>query len=394
MKKDRLLNIAEKYGTPSFLFDEVDLRNRMREIYNIFGDGIELCYSIKANPFLIPAMDGCCERLEVCSPGELRICEDLGVLPSKILYSGVNKEREDIREAIRYGVEAFTAESLKQVQDINKVAIQEKKKAKLFLRLSAGSQFGMSKADLFCVIYRLEEYEGFVLQGIHYHAGTQRKRSSEHRGELAMLKELFREINAIGKVRLIELEYGPGLPFSYFRGEGEQDSLQPAKELALLLREAQEWCRLTIEMGRFFVSPCGYYLTKAVDEKTVSTTNYCILDGGMNHLNYYGQLMGMKIPYIQHLKKSVSKEEKEWCLCGSLCTLADVIVRKVSFEGLETNDYLAFENTGAYTVTEGIHLFLSRTMPRILLKKEDGRIVVARDFIESSALNKIFKKEE
>ena len=56
-------------------------------------------------------------------------------------------------------------------------------------------------------------------------------------------------------------------------------------------------------------------------------------------------------------------------------------------QDLKIGDILAFCNVGAYSVTEGIYLFLSRTMPRILLAKEDGSIVVARDFTESSVLN-------
>ena len=105
--------------------------------------------------------------------------------------------------------------------------------------------------------------------------------------------------------------------------------------------------------------------------------------------------MGMKVPVMKHFPvgtidsdgKLLADKDVDWCLCGSLCTTADVIVRQAPFTNLQIGDVLAFANIGAYSVTEGIHLFLSRTMPRILLYHGDGNIQVARDFLETSRLN-------
>ena len=79
-------------------------------------------------------------------------------------------------------------------------------------------------------------------------------------------------------------------------------------------------------------------------------------------------------------------DARTWTLCGSLCTVNDVLVREVEHDTLELDDVLAFANTGAYSVTEGVHLFLSRTMPRVVLRY-DGGCELARDFIETSTLN-------
>ncbi|MDO5377118.1 MAG: hypothetical protein Q4G52_02180 [Clostridia bacterium] len=111
MDRQTLSQIGARFGTPCFVFDEAALRARMRRIKAIVGDSVHLCYSIKANPFLISAMKELTELMEVCSPGELVICEDLGVAPETILLSGVNKTLPDILDAIRAGVTRFTAES-------------------------------------------------------------------------------------------------------------------------------------------------------------------------------------------------------------------------------------------------------------------------------------------
>jgi diaminopimelate decarboxylase len=347
-------------------------------------------------------------RLEVCSPGELDICKRLGVSPDRIVYSGVNKTEADVRAAAEYGSGIYTAESLKHVLLLNNEGRRLGKVLPVLLRLNAGSQFGMSKSDLFKVLGKRDCLENIDIEGIHYFAGTQRKKLSQQREELAMLKDLFDEIEKTFGIRLRKLEYGPGLPVPYFENEDFADTLAPVKELADALKETASLCELTVEMGRFYTAECGYYLTRVMDIKSNEGTNYCIVDGGMNHLTYLGQIMGMKVPVIKRLAVSsdaalsiqmegifgeAGSQTADLChasnyaLCGSLCTTADVLVRQVCLQDLKIGDILTFCNVGAYSVTEGIYLFLSRTMPRVLLLKEDGSVTMARDFTQSSALN-------
>lgn len=405
MTTEKLKEIAAVYGTPSFLFDEKALKERMRSIRDIFGPDIALCYSIKANPFLIPAMLDVTDRLEVCSPGELDICQKLNVDPSRIVYSGVNKSEADVRAAAGYDCGIYTAESLRHITLLQKEGERLGKVLNVLPRLNGGSQFGMSREDLFKIMDNRHKLPNIHIAGLHYFVGTQRKKPAHQIKELSMLKDLYEEISNKYGFRLRKLEYGPGLPVPYFEGEDFSDTLRPAKDLAAALREAATWCELTVEMGRFFTSECGYYLTKVCDLKSDGGNHYCIVDGGMNHLTYLGQIMGMKVPVIKKLesddtdffeketktlfgsKDNAGTSDREYTLCGSLCTTADVLVRQMRLQDLKIGDILAFCNIGAYSVTEGIYLFLSRTMPRILLYKEDGTTVIARDFTDSYLLN-------
>ena len=138
-KNTVLQSIADEYGTPSFLFDADELIERVEEIKSILSDSvnrIRLCYSIKANPFLIPSLIDKVDMLEGCSPGELKICESYKVPPEMIIYSGVHKE-EDIREAVGYGVAVLTAESIRHYELINSVVTESGSKVKMILRLSS-----------------------------------------------------------------------------------------------------------------------------------------------------------------------------------------------------------------------------------------------------------------
>ena len=389
MDKQQLARIAAQFGTPAFVFDESALASRMRAIKEIVGGSVHLCYSIKANPFLIPAMLGLTEILEVCSPGELEICEALHVAADRVLFSGVNKTAGDIAHAMDAGVVRFTAESPLHIRLLHEAAAARGRVYPVLLRLTAGTQFGMDENDLRSAIQNRSAYPYLDFEGIHYFSGTQRaKIDKDQRRELAMLADFMDSLKADYGFETRKLEYGPGLYFPYFAHEDFSDTLAPIRELAPDLQEMAKRCELTIEMGRFFASECGHYLTTVVDTKTNRGANFAILDGGMHHVNYLGGMMGMRVPRITHIPgdNRMDEAEEDWSLCGSLCTTADVLVRKIPLCGLAQGDVLAFHNIGAYSVTEGPALFLSRNMPRILLADENG-VRLVRDVIHSSAIN-------
>ena len=389
MDKHTLRALAQQFGTPSFVFDTQALAARMRAVKEIVGSSVHLCYSIKANPFLIPAMQALVELLEVCSPGELEICEALGVDCSAILFSGVNKTAADIAHAMDAGVIRFTAESPLHIRLLHQEAEKRGRVYPVLLRLTAGTQFGMDESDLLAAIRNRADYPFLRFEGIHYFSGTQRaKLDKDQRRELALLGAFMDRLHSEYGFVCEKLEYGPGLYFPYFDHEDHSDTLAPIRALAPDLQALSERCELTIEMGRFFASECGHYLTTVVDTKTNCGANFAILDGGMHHVNYLGGMMGMRVPLITHIEgpQHTDDTEADWSLCGSLCTTADVLVRKLPLSGLAQGDVLAFHNIGAYSVTEGPALFLSRNMPRIVIADECGARLV-RDTIHSSAIN-------
>lgn len=388
MDNRQLSAIAEAYGTPCFVFDEDSLAGRMHAVQAIAGDSVHLCYSIKANPFLIPAMRRLVGTLEVCSPGELEICMHLGVDPDTILFSGVNKTREDVERAMDCGVTRFTCESPLHIRLIDEAARARGRVYPVLLRLTAGSQFGMDEQDLFDAIDHRAQTPGIRIEGIHFFSGTQRKKLDGQRKELAMLRELMARLRDAHGFQVQRIEYGPGLYYPYFAHEDASDTLAPLRELAPDLQALAKDCELTIEMGRFFASECGTYLTRVVDTKVNCGTAYAIVDGGIHHVNYLGGNMGMRVPRIAHIPgpAHTNGPAQDWVLCGSLCTTADVLVRRIAFEGLCPGDLLAFASIGAYAVTESPALFLSRDMPRVLLHSAQGD-TLARDVIHTSTLN-------
>lgn len=378
MRTKEFEGIGKQYGTPAFVFDTDAFAQQAEWIDGVLGEQISLCYSIKANPFLLAALPSCIKNVEVCSPGELTICERLGITPDSIIYSGVNKGMEDITRALRYGVGIVTAESKTHVRMVQEAAKQLGcGPVSMILRLSNGNQFGMDEKDLKQIIASRAQYDALDIIGVHYYTGTQKKKADQVNKEIIGLTTFLEQLEQELGYAVSHVEYGPGLAVEYFNAPFAEKDRQLLAEVADALHTLGSKYHLTVEMGRFLASSCGYYLTSVADLKNNGGTAYVICDGGINHLKYYGQTMAMQVPKIT----VVAGEEQQSCaaepgqtygytLCGSLCTTADLLVRKAELPELHLGDLLVFHRCGAYTVTEGIGLFLSRALPAVVLYSE------------------------
>lgn len=404
--------------TPYYVFDTDEFAKRAAMIRAALdckgGRRIPLCFSIKANPFLLHRLPEGLEHVEVCSPGELEICIALGVKPESIIYSGVMKEKCDIERAVSYGAGILTCESIRHAALISEVMLEcipegahearfVETKAQVILRLTSGNQFGMSLDDIEYILSHPDEFKGISVMGLHYYSGTQKslrkinKDLEKIKSALTMLKDKYSFEPQL-------VEYGPGLCVEYFEDDWQEREKQALDEAAEALREFAEEYPLGIEMGRFLAASCGKYYTQVKDLKSTGDANYAILDGGIHHLNYFGQRMAMQVPPIRVYGGEVSENEEkpgveltqmpdaDYTLCGSLCTVADVLVREVKLKKLELGDILEFAHCGAYSVTEAPALFLSRQLPAIYAYSKECGYECLREHIPAAEINLAGKK--
>ena len=285
--------------TPAYYLDLDSFEKRVRFTAESLP-GIPLTYSIKANPFLLAGLPAEIRHVEVCSPGELDICRARKIPGKRIIYSGVTKEAWDIREAMAWGADLVTAESLRQAEEEAKAAREMGIRQKTLLRLSSGNQFGMSREDLMELLSRREDFPDLDFYGIHYYSGTQ-KRLKQVGRDLEFLRDFLKEAKEKHGWMPCLVEMGPGLASDYFEPpyeETERETLAAAAPL--LLGFALEY-PLGVEMGRFLASECGTYATRVKDAKENEEIRYLICDGGINHLKYYGQNMAMQVPDVESL---------------------------------------------------------------------------------------------
>ena len=392
---NELKEIAIKCGTPSYIFDTDELCARIDAMQQILGCGVTVCYAMKANPFLISVLDKKLDKFEVCSPGEFAICEKEGINREKIVLSGVNKEKKDILYTMKTGaVGIYTVESLNQLELINSCAVECGIKVKVLIRVTSGNQFGINERQVYEIADRKDELKGIIIEGIQCYSGTQKKKLSQIEAEVVWLQAIAHTCEAEHGVKLKEIEYGPGLSVDYFvtdKCDAMNTDFDELKEFAVMIKEMSEKFNVTLEMGRYIAATCGILISRIADMKMNDTTRYAIIDSGINHINYYGQAMAMKQPYCIQLdtegKEKTGGEEESWNLCGALCTVSDVVVKRFPLHKPQLHDILVFERVGAYSVTEGIYLFLSRPLPRIYFWTEGEGLRMVRDGVHTDLLN-------
>lgn len=388
MEDLKLKNLAGQLETAAYVFDLDAFAHRAQQVREAFGPETGLCFSIKANPFLLCGLPAVFDKVEVCSPGELTICEKTGVDMKKVIFSGVNKGAEDVGRAMDDGVGVFTAESLRHVELIHDAAAQRGIQVPVLLRLTGGSQFGMDEEDVKAVIANREAYPGIRIQGLHYFTGTQKTKPAVIEKELRCLEDFVTQVEQTLSFSLTHVEYGAGLAVDYFNPAAEESELARLNAVAPSIRALAAKVNLTVEMGRFFAAPCGYYFTQVADVKINCGIRYAIVDGGLHQLKYDGQLYGMQIPMLLHVKSRESAGEPEkWTLCGSLCTTADVLAKNVPLHNLEIGDILVFKRTGAYSAMEGMSIFLSRDMPVIATYSQAQGLIIRRQRILTDQFN-------
>ena len=375
--------------SPAYIFSAQAFASRAKMVKEAFGDRTDICFSIKANPFLLSVLPDEFSKIEVCSPGELEICRALHIDPAKIIFSGVNKSQAEVDTAVDYGVRILTAESENHLRYISKAASERGITAEVLVRLSCESQFGMDKSDIFRIVADRGLYPGTDIKGIHYFTGTQKTRPKEIIKEITRLNKLIDRLEEELDFRTERIEYGTGLAVDYFAEDADDKEAARLSEISECIRELSKRVELTVEMGRFFAAPCGWLVNTVADTKFNDGTHYAILDGGLHQMKYDGQIQGMQIPEITHIRAegSAGGEEEKWTLCGSLCTTADVIARGVSLAGLSEGDRIVFHRTGAYSVYEGFSMFLSRDLPSVYMLDKDNKLRLMRSRIETARFN-------
>lgn len=370
-----------------YVFDSDVLLERVKYLKKSLPENVSLCYAVKANTFIIKELIGCVERFEVCSPGEAEICTELGVPDGDTVISGVYKTPCVIEKMVAEHPERiFTVESLVQFDLINGLADKYNVILKVLLRLTNDSQFGMNAEDIERIIAKRESYVHLDIHGIQYFSGTQKTSIKRFRREIEKLDSFLSKLREEYGFESKELEYGSGFPVAYFEDEdvGEEELFKGFSEL---IENMENKVPVILELGRSIAASCGSYFTHIVDIKRNKGQNYALVDGGMHHLVYFGQHMAMKRPHFSVVGKENEPIKDEWNICGSLCSMNDIVVKLAPLPEIKLGDILCFKNTGAYCMTEGISLFLTREIPSVYIKKGDEYILVRESF-ETSKLNK------
>lgn len=365
-------------GSSFYLFDAWRLQENIKGLKEILGANVELCFSMKANPWLVNEAVRWADYLEICSPGELRRCLREHINPKKMILDGLMKTEDEVVSAIRHGVRRISVDSMAQMELVGRIAKEAREDVHVLLRLSCGNQFGMEEEEIIQLIEDYGRDSHIAIEGLHYYSGTQKKNSLEAAAEFEELDHRIEKIERESGYGIRTLEIGGGAGVPYFREEERKRYVDTWNVILEKINCLSERLHVIYEAGRMVAASAGVYITKVMECKQRKGRKILILDGGMNHMSYFGQIAGRKTPFIQVVSDR-EYEEEEVALCGSLCTAQDILAKNICVKGAVKGTYIIFQLTGAYSVTECCSEFLSRVKPALLMKTDQGELAVLRD---------------
>ena len=375
-----ILENSKLIKTPFFLLKEDKFKNNIAFLKKELKGQFLVCFSIKANPWYASAAAEYADYVEVCSPGEWELCRKQGISANKIIVGGVYKSELELKELVKSRPHRISIESMLQLEQIEKHASASGIQANILLRISSGNQFGMEPEQVIEILNHKDKFPSLCIKGIHYYSGTQKRQISEIEKDIALLESIGNQT----KDNFTEIEYGPGLGVPQFENHTSEEYNMLLSELINRLKTLAGRFQITLECGRLLAADTGIYITEIVDQKTNYNRTYYIVDGGMHHLQYNGQIKGQFLPFIYTGDKTT--ETKEVADFGAMCTANDLYSRSDSLPEKKIGERIVFLNAGAYCVTEGICLFLSRDLPGIVMNRQQ-ELIVLRDVIASYSFN-------
>jgi diaminopimelate decarboxylase len=291
--------IAAEVGTPAYVYSKATLLHHYRQVADAFKPvNATICYSIKSNGNLslcrALAAEGC--GFDVTSGGELFRALQAGGDPKKIIYAGVGKTDEEIREAIEVGIAAFNIESEEEIENIDRVAGRIGKTAIGAIRVNPDvdprthaktttgkkeTKFGVDIERCERVFEQYRNLKNLRIGGIHIHIGSPVYEVQPYVDAVEKVTALIDRLAARGH-RIEWLDLGGGFAVDYRKPAQALPVTEHAKALLPLLQGKPY--RIALEPGRYIVGNAGVLLTRVLYRKTGGTKQFVIVDAAMNDL--------------------------------------------------------------------------------------------------------------
>jgi len=359
---NRIVRLKEdllKLPTPSFFYDLDVLEETIDEIVTNKQE-IDVFYSFKANSNveILKFIRDKGLGAEVVSIGELNLALDLGF--KKIVMSGVGKTDEQIEKAIIHNIDSINIESIQEIQVVNEIAKNLRRKAKVSLRINPNvdplthkaittglseNKFGINfeHLDKALDLIRKSEYLEFV--GLHFHIGSQITSMSVFKNLVIRVNEIYEYVMERNfDVKLLNL--GGGLGIDYHN----PDSIPNFKSYFETIRKfVKVHSKICVEPGRAVVGQCGTLISKVLFKKETMSKEILIIDTGMNHLIRPALYEAFHL--IQNLSKIEEKSEFLYDVHGPICESTDCFAKNILLPFTERGDYLIIRSAGAYGET-------------------------------------------
>jgi len=380
--------VAKKYGTPAYLYSRASIEQAYRRMDSAFGSlPHTICYAVKANSTLgiLSVFASLGSGFDIVSGGELYRLRQIGVPGNRIVFSGVGKSREEIREGLRARILLFNVESAAELDLLVSEASRLRVRAAASIRVNpdvkAGGhphiatghhrhKFGIDweTARGLYLQHRNSRWIGW--QGISAHIGSQILSLSPHRRALTRLAGFVRDLAGAG-IPLRYVDCGGGLGIRY-TSEQPPESTVWATELARVVRPLG--CHLLIEPGRSLIGPAGVLLMHVLYTKENRGNHFVIVDAAMNDF-MRPALYDATHPITCAQRSSGMLARAD--IVGPVCESGDCFVQDWPLGKVSSGDALVLWGAGAYGTVQTSN-YNSRPRPAEILVEGNRTKVIRR----------------
>lgn len=350
--------LAQRFGTPTYVYSRAHIEGQ----YRAYADALAgmphlVCFAVKANSNIgvLNVLVRLGAGFDIVSSGELERVLAAGGEPSRIVFSGVGKSRDDMRRALEVGVHCFNVESSVELERLQKVAAELGVKAPVSLRVNpdvdAGThpyistglkenKFGIDIEQAEAVYARAAELPNLEVIGVDCHIGSQLTNLEPFLDALDRLLLLVDKLAARG-ITIKHLDLGGGLGVQY---RDEQPPLAGDYITAVRKRLQGRDLGLVFEPGRFIVANAGVLLTQVEYLKHTEHKDFAIVDAAMNDLIRPALYQAwMDVSPVQPREG----ESRNYDLVGPICETGDFLAKDRQLV-LAEGDLLAVRSAGAY----------------------------------------------
>ena len=392
MEGVKLQDVAAQFGTPVFAYSKAAMLSALAAYQRGFaGRKAQICYAMKANSNLavlqVFAQAGC--GFDIVSGGELARVLAAGGTPDKIIFSGVGKTRDEMKQALSIGIGCFNVESEAELDVLNEVALSLNTQAPVSLRVNPnvdpkthpyistglkGNKFGVAHENALKTYQRAASLPGLRVVGIDCHIGSQITEDTPYLDAMDRILDLVAEVEAAG-IPIHHIDFGGGLGINYNGDTPPAADQLWQKLLAKLDARGYGDRQLMIEPGRSLVGNAGVCLSEVVFMKPGEQKNFCIIDAAMNDLPRPAMYQAFHhiLPVTPRAGSGTLVD-----VVGPVCESGDWIGRDRQLN-VEAGDTLAVLSAGAYCMSMASNYNTRGRAAEVLISGQEVHLIRERE---------------
>ena len=401
-----LVELANQYSTPLYVFDEATIRSITKSYKNAFKAYPKMKMMFASKAFMTKAICKIMQEegfgLDLCSGGEIYTAKSAGFNMSETLFNGNNKTYEELCMALDYGIGTISVDNFFELAILDNIAKSKDKTVRILLRITPGiechtheyiqtghldSKFGFDLTQVDEAIELIkEEYTNLNLIGLHAHIGSQIFEKKVYYDEVDVIFKEIKRIKDKHNITLTEINLGGGLGIKYTEKDKPISIYEIAQTIIESIEEHSkkyniEEPYLFIEPGRSIVGTAGVTIYTAGSSKQVPKgRRYQAVDGGMAD-NARPSLY--QATYTVEVANKPNEEEKEIVtIAGRFCESGDILAKDVNLPVIEEGDIICFYDTGAYGYSMSSNYNRVLKPAAVLVNNGKSDIIISRQTYE------------